>query len=366
MKHRWLGRIAAAALALGVAVTVGEAALAAPPSDDPPQEIQIIGGGNATETYSFHAGMSNGCGGSLVAPQWIVTATHCGNASSARIGSLYRSSGGEVRSIDRRVDKSGTDLTLMHLSTPSTMTPIKMATSNPTPGTPARLIGFGCTSWPNCSNPSYLQEIDLTVLESSRCYAGGGSATDVCISGDRTHSACHGDSGGPALVGSRGNWTLVGETKGPGDNNGECATTTLYTGIAANLAWINQQTGGTTEPPPTGSKFENTNNVTIPDAGVAVTSDVAVTGTAGNAPSTLKVNVDIKHTWRGDVVIDLVAPDGSAYRLKSSSANDSADNILTTYTVNASTEVANGTWKLKVQDVARYDTGYIDAWSLQF
>ena len=122
----------------------------------------------------------------------------------------------------------------------------------------------------------------------------------------------------------------------------------------------------TATPPPTGGKFENLNNVNIPDAGAAVTSDVTVTGQAGNAPSTLKVNVDIKHTWRGDLVIDLVAPDGSTYRLKNSSGNDSADNVITTYTVNASTEVANGTWKLKVQDVARYDTGYIDAWSLQF
>ncbi|WP_436497380.1 trypsin-like serine protease [Actinokineospora sp. HUAS TT18] len=366
MKTRWLGRVAAAAMAVGVVVVVGKAAMAAPPpQDENPSVIQIIGGGNATETYAFHVGLSNGCGGSLIAPQWIVTATHCGSASSGRIGSTQKNSGGEVRSIDRKIDKAGTDLTLMHLSTASTMTPIKMATSNPAPGTPARLIGFGCTSWPNCSNPTTLQEIDLTVLDSSRCYAGGGISTDVCISGDRTHSACHGDSGGPALVGSRGNWTLVGETQGPGDNNGECATTTLYTGIAANLTWINQQTGGT-QPPPTGGKFENVNNVNIPDAGAAVTSDVTVTGQAGNAPSTLKVNVDIKHTWRGDVVIDLVAPDGTAYRVKNSSANDSADNIITTYTVNASTEVANGTWKLKVQDVARYDTGYIDAWSLQF
>ncbi|WP_436502182.1 proprotein convertase P-domain-containing protein [Actinokineospora sp. HUAS TT18] len=95
-------------------------------------------------------------------------------------------------------------------------------------------------------------------------------------------------------------------------------------------------------------------------------SNLAVSGVTGNAPSTLKVGVDIKHTWRGDLVIDLVAPDGSLYRLKNSSSNDSADNVIATYTVNASTEVANGTWKLKVQDVARYDTGYIDAFNLTF
>ena len=125
--------------------------------------------------------------------------------------------------------------------------------------------------------------------------------------------------------------------------------------------------GTTPPPPPPGTVFENLNNVNIPDyPGAAVTSNIAVTGVAGNAPSTLKVDVDIKHTWRGDLVIDLIAPDGTAYRLKNSSSSDSADNVIATYTVNASSEVANGTWKLQVKDVASYDTGYIDAFKLTF
>lgn len=114
-----------------------------------------------------------------------------------------------------------------------------------------------------------------------------------------------------------------------------------------------------------GSTFQNATDVAIPDNGAGVTSSIAVTGVTGNAPATLKVAVDIKHSWRGDLVVDLVAPDGSTYRLQNSSS-DSADNIITTYTVNASTEVANGTWRLKVQDVASADTGYIDSWSLTF
>ncbi|MFE9750557.1 M28 family peptidase [Saccharothrix saharensis] len=128
----------------------------------------------------------------------------------------------------------------------------------------------------------------------------------------------------------------------------------------AYALWTLAGSGGT----PPGPRFENLTDVTIPDLST-VESPITVSGVAGNAPSALAVGVDITHTYRGDLVIDLIAPDGSAYRVKSSSS-DSADNVVTTYTVNASAEVANGTWKLRVQDVASADTGRINGWSLQF
>lgn len=112
------------------------------------------------------------------------------------------------------------------------------------------------------------------------------------------------------------------------------------------------------------SFFENTSNVTISD-NTTVNSPISVNRT-GNAPTNLQVAVNIVHTYRGDLVIDLVAPDGTAYRLKNSSGSDGADNVNETYTVNASSEVANGTWNLRVQDVFNGDTGFIDSWSLQF
>ncbi|MFI9150253.1 M28 family metallopeptidase [Streptomyces sp. NPDC053367] len=121
---------------------------------------------------------------------------------------------------------------------------------------------------------------------------------------------------------------------------------------------------GTTPPP--GKVFENTADVSIPDNGAAVTSSVTVSGVTGNAPSNLSVGVDIVHTYRGDLVVDLVAPDGSVYNLKPYSSSDSADDVRTTYTVNASSEVANGTWRLRVQDRAAYDTGYINSFKLTF
>ncbi|MEH0574865.1 MULTISPECIES: S8 family serine peptidase [Streptomyces] len=117
-------------------------------------------------------------------------------------------------------------------------------------------------------------------------------------------------------------------------------------------------TGGTT--------FSNTTAVAIPDNGSAIESSIAVSGRTGNAPSALQVGVDITHTYRGDLVIDLVAPDGTAYRLKAASSSDSADNVSTTYSVNASGETANGTWKLRVQDTAAQDTGTLNSWKLTF
>lgn len=144
----------------------------------------------------------------------------------------------------------------------------------------------------------------------------------------------------------------------PGTCTGGCGT-----GIADTAKTVDAVTGTTT--PPTGTVFTNATNVTISD-NTTVSSSIAVTGRTGNAPAALKVGVDIKHTWRGDLVIDLVAPDGTVRNLKASSSSDSADNVVATYTVDASSEVANGTWKLQVRDVASGDTGYIDSWNLTF
>jgi subtilisin family serine protease len=132
-----------------------------------------------------------------------------------------------------------------------------------------------------------------------------------------------------------------------------------------NVLLFTNPAGGPPPPPP-GPFFENAADVGIPDAGAAVESPITVTGVAGNAPATLQVGVDIKHTYRGDLVISLVAPDGTTIPLKSSNASDGADNVIMTFPVNAAAEVANGTWRLRVQDVFAVDTGFIDRWSLQF
>jgi hypothetical protein len=113
-----------------------------------------------------------------------------------------------------------------------------------------------------------------------------------------------------------------------------------------------------------GCSGTNGTDVAIPDNNTNVASPITISGCNRNASSSSSIAVSIVHTWRGDVVIDLVAPDGTAYRLKNSSYFDSADNINATYTANLSSEAANGTWQLRVRDVYRGDTGYINSWTL--
>ncbi|EXU62307.1 peptidase M4 [Streptomyces sp. PRh5] len=153
-----------------------------------------------------------------------------------------------------------------------------------------------------------------------------------------------------------------GLISGTPTTEGSSAVTVTVTDSAgktgtASFTWTVNTSGG--------NVFENTADITIPDAGEPVTSPISVSR-AGNAPSNLQVGVDIVHTYRGDLVIDLVAPDGTAYRLKDSSLFDSADDVRTTYTVDASSETAVGTWKLRVQDMYAQDTGYINSWKLTF
>jgi subtilisin family serine protease len=138
--------------------------------------------------------------------------------------------------------------------------------------------------------------------------------------------------------------------------------TSAGTGSPNKLLYVG---AGGTEPPPADCVTKtNSTVVQIPDLST-VNSPISVTECAGKKGSSAgKVAVNITHTWRGDLKIDLVSSNGTVRNLKPSSSGDSADNVVETYAVNLSAEDANGTWNLRVQDVARQDTGRINSWSL--
>jgi serine protease len=110
--------------------------------------------------------------------------------------------------------------------------------------------------------------------------------------------------------------------------------------------------------------YTNSGDYQIRDR-ATVESPISVSGRSGNGPSSTRVDLDIRHTYKGDLKVDLVAPDGSTYNLHNRSGG-SADNIIGSANVDLSGEALNGTWKLRVNDAYSGDTGYITSWSVTF
>ncbi|MEU2455025.1 S8 family serine peptidase [Streptomyces sp. NPDC012765] len=145
-------------------------------------------------------------------------------------------------------------------------------------------------------------------------------------------------------------------------SDGRCKGTTAKNGFFGEGQVDALKAVGSTPPP--GKYFENAGDFAIGD-NATVESPITVSGVTGNAPASLKVGVNVVHTYIGDLKVDLIAPDGTVYTVHNR-AGGSTDNINQVYTVNASSEVANGTWKLRVNDNAGGDTGRIDSWNLTF
>jgi subtilisin family serine protease len=112
-----------------------------------------------------------------------------------------------------------------------------------------------------------------------------------------------------------------------------------------------------------GCSGTNGTDVAVPDLGL-VFSNITIAGCTRAPSTTSTIEVHIIHTYRGDLIVTLVAPDGSTYQLKGWNFFDSADNVHATFTRNLSGEAANGTWRLRVQDVFGGDVGFIDSWTL--
>ena len=102
----------------------------------------------------------------------------------------------------------------------------------------------------------------------------------------------------------------------------------------------------------------------IPDntsSGRSVRLNVDGVGNVG----TITLSLNITHSYIGDLKVVLASPSGTRYVVHNRSGG-SADNIaIVDLPLGVFTgEPANGAWKLRVSDLAAYDTGTIDSWSL--
>ncbi len=137
--------------------------------------------------------------------------------------------------------------------------------------------------------------------------------------------------------------------------------------------------------------FSSNQVIAIPENNVAgVTSPIIVSGINGgtlNANSIVSVKINITHTYDGDLAISLISPSGNTILLSNRRGTGGNDFINTVFSMSASTLIsagsapftgnykpdgnfsaltgdANGTWLLKVQDLADQDIGNIQNWSI--
>ena len=132
----------------------------------------------------------------------------------------------------------------------------------------------------------------------------------------------------------------------------------------ANVSLVASYDGGGEGDNNNGDDLSNNTVTPIPDNDMSgIATSITVNDETGYA--TAQVFVNIEHTYVGDLIIDLIAPDGTIYNLHNRGGG-SAQNISETYNISLGNNSVQGQWQLRVRDMAFMDTGTLLGWGLIF